>query len=550
VLFTRAEQFMIRSPAEVPMMNRLKRPVLLPLALPALVLALLVQPHAARADDPPKEQPKENPADLTPQDRVSVTEHEVMLAGAALKYRASAGTLAMRGDDGKPKAAIFFVAYEKLPAPDNPKDRPITFVFNGGPGAAAVWLHLGTVGPRRVKLNEEGDAPAPPNEIVDNEHTWLDSTDLVFIDPIGTGYSRPAPGEDRNQFFGVREDVNWVGSFIRLYLTRYQRWASPKFMAGESYGTTRAAALSEHLIDRHGIALNGVMLISSVLDFQTISFGKGNDLPYALFLPTYTAGAWYHKKLPPDLQDAGLERALAEAEAYALQEYPSVLMQGHDLPTERRAAAIQKLARLTGLPPDLIDKADLRIDGGLFRERLLGDTRKVVGRFDCRLTGFDTDPLSRDGGFDPSLSQYLGAYSTAFNAYARRELKYETDLSYEVLTGSVHPWNFGGGGNSGYLRVADDLNNAMVKNPQMRVLFASGYYDMATPYLGAKYTVNHLDLSPELRANITETFYTGGHMMYHQRESLRKLDADVDAFVRQAVAAGATKDAAATVAPK
>ena len=465
-------------------------------------------------------------------DKLSVTEHELTVRGRPLKYKATAGTIQMKDEAGKHKADLFFVAYDKQPAADNPATRPITFVFNGGPGAAAVWLHLGTAGPKRVRLNEEGDAPPPPYGLVDNEDTWLEATDLVFIDPVGTGYSRPAAGEKQEQFSGVEEDVRWVGEFIRLYTTRYQRWPSPKFLAGESYGTTRAAALSEHLLDDCGINLNGIVLISTVLDFQTLSFNGGTDLPYLVYLPSYTATAFHFRKLASDLQQ-DLNRTLREVEEWVLSEYTQVLARGTALDPARRAEAVKRVARYTGLPADAVDKADLRIDPELFRTLLLEDKRQLLGRFDTRMTGYDRQVLRRDAEWDPSYSQYEGAYSAAVNDYLRRKLKFESDTRYEVLTGRVHPWNFGPGG-TGYTYTAHRLRQAMIKNPFLKVMFASGYHDLATPYFATHYTINHLDLNPDLKKNITEHVYPGGHMMYHRLESLKRLNADVKSFVAAA----------------
>src|SRR5687767_5292926 len=301
---------------------------------PAVLLAAFLGFSPALAQEHPPTKPTTEESDKSRQKpaesggKLSVTEHEITVNGKPLKYKATAGTYAMKDEAGKPKASFFFVSYEKRADDGKALDaakRPITFVFNGGPGAASVWLHMGTAGPKRIKFTENGEAPAPPHEMVDNEATWLDVTDLVFIDPVGTGYSRPAPGEKQEQFSGVQEDISWVGQFIRLYTTRSARWTSPKFLAGESYGTTRAAGLSEHLLDQHGMALNGVMLISTVLNFQTIAFTEENDLPFVLFLPTFTATAWHHKKLPSDLQNAELQKTLKEVEQWAVSEYMPAL---------------------------------------------------------------------------------------------------------------------------------------------------------------------------------------------------------------------------------
>jgi carboxypeptidase C (cathepsin A) len=488
--------------------------------------------HSAESQPTSQEAADKGTPDKNAGDKPSVTDGQITVHGQVLKYKATAGTLTLKDESGKSKASVFFVAYEKQPAADDPAKRPITFVFNGGPGAAAVWLHLGVAGPRRVAIDDSGGAPSPPYHLVDNEETWLNSTDLVFIDPVGTGFSRPAPGEKPEQFYGVEEDVHSVGEFIRLYTTRNERWLSPKFLAGESYGTTRAAALSEFLLN-DGISLNGIILISSVLNFQTISFGNGNDLPDALYLPSYTALAWYYKKLPADLQ-ADLTKALNESEQFALNGYLSDLAAGSQLPPADRESAIKKLARLTGLSDNFIDRANLRVDPSEFRKELLADQHKVLGRFDARLTGFDTDPLSREPDYDPSLAPFLDAYSATFNDYVRRTLKYESDLPYEVLSGRVHPWNMGERG-SGYLDVLDRLRSALVQTPNLKVMFNSGMFDLATPYLGAKYTVNHLDLGTDLRKNITQQFYDAGHMVYHHRADREKLSRNVDEFIKGAV---------------
>ena len=465
-------------------------------------------------------------------DNLSVTDGQINIDGAALKYKATAGTLVMKDESGHPKASFFFVAYEKQPPADNPARRPITFLFNGGPGAAAVWLHLGAVGPKRVALDDNGHAPSPPYQLEDNPYTWLSATDLVFIDPVGTGYSRAAPGEKPEQFYGVKEDIQSVGEFIRMYTTRYERWLSPKFLAGESYGTTRAAGLSEYLLD-NGISLNGIVLISSVLNFGTIDLGHGNELPYALYLPSYTAIAWYHKKLPSDLQSADLSKTLKEVERWAMTDYLVDLGAGTSLAAAERSAAVKKLARYTGLPEKYVDKADLRIDPGAFRHELLAAENKIIGRFDARLAGTDSDPLSRDADYDASLNPFLAAYSATFNDYVRRTLKFNSDLPYEVLSGKVGPWNFGRGG-GGYLDVANDLRMALLKNSSTRVLFCSGRFDLATPYLAATYTINHLDVGPQ-RSNVRQAFFDAGHMLYHHKPDLEKLNKEVTAFIQGAV---------------
>jgi carboxypeptidase C (cathepsin A) len=461
-----------------------------------------------------------------PGDKVVVEEHESTIGGKPIRYRTTAGTMPLPDDDGKPRADIFFTAYETLPV--NPK-RPITFVFNGGPGAASVWLHLGTVGPKRVAIADDGGLPLPPFSYTNNDESWLDLTDLVFIDPVGTGYSRAAPGQKPDQFWGVEQDASAVSEFIRLYTTKNGRWGAAKYIAGESYGTTRAARISELLADRHGLALNGIVLVSTVLDFATLQPGPTNDLPYWLFLPSYTAIAHYHKRLPEDLQKLPLTDVLKQAEAFASGEYVAALTKGvGTLRDEQRTSIGQQLARLTGLDAKQIARRNLRIEPGYFRDALLEDRRTLIGRFDGRIEGFDTDPGSSFATQDPSFNAYLALYTAAMYAYAREELKYESTLQYEVLA-SLGSWDFGRGG-SGPLSVSGNLRNAMVKNPALKVLVASGWYDLATPYFAADYTVNRLDLPKAARGSITQTYYPGGHMMYHVAAARKQLKEDVAKF--------------------
>jgi carboxypeptidase C (cathepsin A) len=471
------------------------------------------------------------------EDKLSVTHHEIKLAsGQTLKYEATAGTMLLKDEAGKARAHFFFVAYRKEAGDDfDPAKRPITFVFNGGPGAAAVWLHLGAVGPRTVKLDDEGIPTGPPHALIDNPNTWLDVTDLVFIDPVNTGYSRAAEGVKPEEFFGVENDLRAMGEFIRVYLTRYERWASPKFLTGESYGTTRAAGLSSHLLGL-GIDLNGIVFISSVLDFGTISQGGSNDLPYILFLPSYTAVAMYHKKLDAELsKDRG--KTLAEVQAWALNEYTAALAKGDALKGDERAAVVKRLARYTSMSEDIVDRANLRIDPSFFQKRLLFDRRLVIGRFDGRLTGVDPTPNTTRPDFDPSLSYYFSAYTSNITAYVRTVLKFESELPYESLaSGRVQPWSMGREGR-GFLDVASSLASAMRENPRMHVMFASGYHDLATPYFATDYTIAHMNLTVDLHKNVSRHLYEGGHMMYHVRESLEKLHADAAEFMRGAIPA-------------
>ncbi|MBC7771621.1 MAG: peptidase S10 [Pyrinomonadaceae bacterium] len=415
----------------------------------------------------------------------------------------------------------------------DPASRPITFAFNGGPGSSSVWLHLGALGPKRVVMDKEGLPLPPPYALVENEYCWLDMTDLVFIDPVSTGYSRPVDGEAAKQFHGLDEDISWVGEFIRLYTTKNQRWASPKFLAGESYGTTRAAGLSGFLQDTYGMYLNGVVLISAVLNFQTIRSAPGNDLPYPMFLPTFTATAWYHKKLAPDLQ-ADLGKAVAESRDWAVNSYFTVLARGNSLSDAEKDAAVKKLARLTGLSETYIAGSNLRIAEFGFMKELLRDQSATVGRLDSRFKGSDSNNIGVSPDFDPSMAAITGPYTATLYDYVRRELNYQNDKVYEILTGRVQPWSYARANNQ-YANVADTLRGAMVKNRALRVFVACGYYDLATPMLGAEYTMSHLGVPRALETNITTKYYEAGHMMYIRIEDLAKLTRDVREFYAGAV---------------
>lgn len=462
------------------------------------------------------------------EDVISETRHSTRIEGTELDYIARAGTLVLRTEEGKPRATIFFVSYSKEGVADL-SERPVTFTFNGGPGSSSVWLHLGAFGPKRVVMTEEGFELPPPYQLTENEFSLLDLSDLVFIDPVTTGYSRAAPGEDPKKFHGVTEDIESVGEFIRLYTTRYQRWASPKFLAGESYGTTRAAGLSDHLQDRHGIYLNGIILVSSVLDFQTLLFDTGNDLPYVLYLPSYAAAAWYHRQLSPDLQ-RDLKSTLKEVEEFAVGDYLLALWKGNQISEKERTEIAERVAEYTGLTQEYVQRSNLRIRDDRFFKELLRSRGETTGRLDSRFTGFDADSAGERIEFDPSMSAILGPYTATLNDYIRKELGFTSDLPYEILTERVHPWKFGPAENR-YLNVAETLRKAMTKNQNLRVFVASGYYDLATPYFATDYTFAHLSLPEELFENISIAYYEAGHMMYIRRASLEKLKKDVADFI-------------------
>jgi len=485
----------------------------------------------------------ETEAAAPPTPEPSTTRHSVEVDEREIRYQATAGFMPMEDESGELQARIFYIAYEREDV-DDASTRPVTFVFNGGPGSSSVWLHLGTAGPRRVLMSDEGEAPPPPGTLVENHWTWLDVTDLVFIDPVGTGYSRPAEGHEQEEFSGVDEDARSVGDFIRLWTTHNERWGSPKFLAGESYGTTRAAALSRYLLERHGMYLNGVVLVSSILDFQTARFDVGNDLPYALFLPTYTSIAWKHGRLPPDLQ-SDFASARREAERFALNEYLVALAKGDDLAGRERERVVRTLARLTGLSESYIERTNLRVHIRRFTKELLRDQRLTVGRLDGRFVGTDRDAAGESPEFDPSMAAIDGPYTAMLNHYVRTDLGFESDLPYEILTGRVHPWNWDRPGQSqGYVNVAEDLRQVIARNPAMRVHIASGYYDLATPYFATEYTVDHLQLEPPFRENIDVSYYEAGHMMYIHKPSLIRLKENVTAFIEEASAGPAPGEAA------
>lgn len=467
----------------------------------------------------------EKPTEIPPP---IVTKHTLTVNGKNISYTAYAGYMKISDEAGKHKASIFYTAYVK--DGERTELRPITFAFNGGPGSASLWLHFGALGPKRVVLGDEGEMLSPPFRIVDNEYSWLEFTDLVFIDPVGTGFSRPAADEKKEQFHGVKEDAASVGDFIRRYMTQNKRWMSPKYLAGESYGTTRAAALSGYLQDTYGMYLNGLLLISSVLDFQTIRFSESNDLPYILYLPSYTATSWYHKRLSPDLQ-ANFEKAVNEAREFALGEYLLALAKGDKLPAADRERTAEKISRFTGLSKEYVLQSNLRINSQRFNKELLRYERRTIGRFDSRFKGIDRDAAGEGPDYDPSYDTGVyGPFAAAVNDYMRSTLGYESDLPYEILTGRVYPWNWGSA-SEGFTNVAETMREAVTKNPNLKVFIANGYYDLATPFFATEYTIDHLALEQSLRSNISMEYYPAGHMMYVQKSSLIKLNADAKKFM-------------------
>ena len=469
------------------------------------------------------------------------SQHSVVVGAETIEYTATAGRIVLTEEEGKKQASFFYVAYTRDGVTDLAK-RPVTFAFNGGPGSSSVWLHLGAYGPRRVEMTEDGMAMAPPGRLVDNEHTILDETDLVFIDPVSTGFSRAIPEEDAKKFHHFKRDIESVGQFIQMYLSRNGRWQSPKFLAGESYGTTRSAGLAGHLLDRYGLYLNGLLLVSSVLNFQTIgmdrntwTFNRGNDLPYILFLPTYAATAWYHGLLGDDLQAMSLEDFSAEVREFALGRYASVLLHGSRLASDEFDEVAAAVARYTGLGEDYVREYDLRIEILRFCKELLRQDRLTVGRIDSRYRGTSRFVRGESMETDPSIDAVLGPYTTALNDYVRRELGYESDLPYEVLTDRVRPWSYEDFENA-YVDVSETLRSTMARNPHMKTLFANGYFDLATPFTATEFTFSHLGVEADLEANVEMTYYEAGHMMYVHLPSLEKLAQDSRDFIRRALA--------------
>jgi len=458
----------------------------------------------------------------------SVTRHKVTIGGKAISYTATASQTPLVNEAGDTEAELFSITY----AVDSPagKRRPLLFIFNGGPGAASVWLHLGAIGPRRVEMLPDGNMPAPPFRTIDNAYSWLDQADLVFVDPIGTGYSRAAKPELTKNFTSARGDIDSLSKFIRLYLTRNERWSSPLFLVGESYGTFRSAGLSEDLIE-HGVALNGIILISSILNLQTTSFDNGNDLPYQLFLPSYTATAWYHKKLAPDLQ-ADLDKTLAAAENWAATDYQTALNKGDRLSAQERQVVVEQLSRFTGLSAAFVDNRNLRIDNRGFVRELLRDRGQMVGFMDSRLSAANLDP-SASSGFDPTVTTIRPPFTATINAYLREELGFQSDLEYFTLGGGVGHWDWDA--KNSYADTSDNLRNTFAKNPYMKLFVASGYFDLATPHFATEYTLAHLGLTPVLRSNITTRHYRSGHMMYLESGALAQLKRDFAEFIGEAL---------------
>lgn len=481
----------------------------------ALALPALAQEPAARPA----------PAAQASIDAPVVTRHAITLAGERLDYTASAGTIPLIDPSDKLLARMFYVAYSVADARDG--RRPVTFAFNGGPGASSMWLHLG-VGPKTVPLPEQGTALPHDSTLVDNPHTWLSFTDLVFVDPVGAGYSRAAHGVDESQFYDTVRDIDAAAAFVRRWLTRHGRWGAPKFILGESYGTTRAAALVNRLQDAEGIDPAGAILISSVLDFHTIAYDDANVLPYVLALPAYAATAWYHRRLAGELA-----QVLRDAERWAMQEYLVGLSQGASLPQTQRERLIERLAHFTTLERAELEQRGLRVNPSRFGRLVLGPDAPRAGRFDSRVTTASASRPSRDGDTDPSFFLVTGPWLEALVPYLRQDLNYPSELRYEYLSREANrSWKWRPPGAQGYLYVADELAEAMARDPRLRVFAAAGIYDLATPYLAQKYALDQMAIDPALREHLRFKTYRAGHQIYTDPESAMRLRDDVEGFVR------------------
>jgi carboxypeptidase C (cathepsin A) len=512
--------------------------------------ALLAAGAALAAEEAPKSDGGVSAAQLSQQCRIdirgdkkeqwmrlpkadsSVTQQHVTLAGRTLDYTATAGTLIVRDDEDRPMASIGYVAYTR--AGPRAAARPVTFAFNGGPGSSSLWLHMGVLGPKRVVISDPNPTPAGPYRIVDNEYGLLDKSDLVMIDPVGTGLSHAVCDHKDSEFWGVDPDVDSISRFIAQYLSDNGRWTSPKYLLGESYGTTRGAAIVNYLRGRRDMAFNGLILVSVATDIEAI-FAElpGNDRPYAVYLPAYAAVAWYHHTVPA--QPAALEPFLNEVRAYASGPYTMALLKGDALPEAELEAAAQKMHDYTGLPVDYLKAANLRISENAFAHELLKGQGKTVGRLDGRYVGLTWDPLEKETDYDPQSAAISAAFAATFLDYYHGELKFGQGATYNVSNfqiGDQWRWTHKTArGDQFTVNTGVDLAEALVKDPNLRVLVLNGYYDLATPFSATEYVMTHLGVPKSAGARVSMKYYEAGHMMYVHPPSAAKMKRDLDAFI-------------------
>lgn len=501
-------------------------------AATALLVAALFAVPAAHAQPPAARGASARDAagaGPEPQDKTSVTHHSIRIGAQTINYTATAGTLVLHDDGGKALASFFYVYYTRDGVTDLAK-RPMVYSFNGGPGTASLWMHIGFTGPRRVVYDSEGFQLQPPYRLADNDQSILDVADVVYIDPVGVGYSRMAPGEDPHKFHGVLDDIKAMADFIRVFTVRNDRWKSPKFVIGESYGTTRAAGLAGYLQSQHQIYLNGVILVS----MTTLNVERGVDETYSVGLPYMTAAAWYHKKLPADLQAKPLKDALAESEKFAMTDYQVALGRGGLLPDADRQTIAKELSRLTGLSTTFILDSNLRVERNRFWKELLRDRGLTIGRLDSRYTGHDVDAAGERPEGDPAMWNWDGPFAGAVNSYFRDELKWETDDKYYVW-GNVQPWR-----QDPQVHVGEMLRKAMTQNPYLHVLVLGGYFDGATDFFGAQYTMAHIDPSGFVNKRIRFAFFESGHMLYLKNSVLAQAKQELQKFIESATAPAAT----------
>ena len=490
----------------------------------AIIPLLFTLLHAQEADQA-KDKP-EAKADKTSKAETVTKQDSVTIDGQKIDYRVTASTLTLKTEKDKDRADIFHVVYERIGLDDRHK-RPVVFAFNGGPGSSAVWLHLGALGPRLVPTTADGTRTLPPPAVLqENPHSILDVADIVFIDPVSTGFSRVKGEGKPSEFHGVQGDIRSVGDFIRRWTTENDRWASPKFLLGESYGGIRATGLADHLQKEHGMTLNGVVLLSALIDFRTLRAHDADDLSYAVYLPAMTGTSHYHKKISGD-RDA----LVKEARAYAFGTYSQALLQGAAISQKDKNAVATQLEKFTGLPAALFIETNLRLSSTRYRKELLRSERKVLGRFDARLAWPATNRSEDYPSYDPSYAVALGAFSTAMNDYLSRDLGWTGHQPYRILTSKVRPWNWGA--NNSILNMTGNLENAMVQNPELKVLVMCGYTDLATPPANMQYSISHLFNIPEERRKAIEfTWYEGGHMFYLNQPDLEKMRKDLVNFLK------------------